>query len=80
MNLESKQQTGLVNTILSLIKEAQDYSDDDMLLFKRINISNKDVLRPDVYYVRLETEDITLDFICTNIYGKSTVEETTFEE
>jgi len=71
----------LLDALLSVIKNDQDYSDDDMLLFKNIVAVSDDTKAPNKHFVRISTDDVNLDFICTNLWKNNcTVVETEFEE
>jgi uncharacterized membrane protein YvbJ len=81
MNQDAKENVKLIDTVLSIIKNDQDYSDEDMLLFKNITISSDEEKVPGKHFVRLSTaEEVYLDFICDNIWTKPVVTETEFDQ
>lgn len=71
----------LLDKLFILIQEDQDYSEEDITLFKNISVNSDENIAPNKYFVRLTTaEDITLDFICENIYTSPRITETEFNE
>ena len=73
-NLETKNNVKLLDTINSIIKKEQDFSDEDMSYITNTIIKEKN----NVFYVRLHSADITMDFIIQNLFTKPSLIEVEF--
>jgi galactose-1-phosphate uridylyltransferase len=66
-NTETKQTINLVYAIKSAIQKAQDYSDEDMSYIINTEIKVKN----NVFYVRMKSSDINLDFVIRNPFSEN---------
>jgi len=76
--VEEEDNEKIINRLLSIIQKEQEYTPEEMQLFRKIESCNDAKVAPNTHYVRLISDDIVLDFICVNPWGNTLVEEANF--